>query len=86
MANLMNNGILPLAFVNEADYDAIDQEDVLVLKNIREQLEQAVSGKNIIVTNETKGKEIPVMLPLSERQKDILLAGGLLNYTKQQNQ
>ena len=86
MANLMNNGILPLAFANEADYDMIDQEDVLVLKDIREQLEQAVSGKNIMVTNETKGKEIPMTLSLSERQKDILLAGGLLNYTKKQNQ
>lgn len=86
MANLMNNGILPLAFANEADYDMIDQDDVLVLKDIRSQLEAAVGGKNIIVTNETKGKEIPVTLPLSERQKDILLAGGLLNYTKKQNQ
>lgn len=86
MANLMNNGILPLAFANEGDYDGIDQEDVLVLKDIRAQLEGAVAGKNIMVTNQTKGKEIPMVLALSERQKDILLAGGLLNYTKKQNQ
>lgn len=77
--NLINNGILPLEFVNEADYDKIDQSDSLVLENIRSIIEK---DGEIIVKNKTKGIEIPVKCQLSERGKGMILAGGLLNYTK----
>lgn len=80
-ANLINAGILPLTFANEADYDAIDQMDELELPEIRKAV--AESGK-IIVKNKTKGTEFEAVATLSQRQKDILMAGGLLNYTREQ--
>ncbi len=80
-ANLINAGILPLTFVNEADYDSISQGDELVLENVRAEIE---SGKSeLVVVNKTSGKEIPVLCELSGRTKDIILAGGLLDYTRE---
>ena len=80
-ANLINAGILPLTFVNEADYDAISQGDELVLDNVRAEIE---AGKSeLTVVNKTTGKEIPVLCELSGRTKDIILAGGLLDYTRE---
>jgi len=76
-ANLINAGILPLTFVNEA----ISQGDELVLDNIRAEIE---AGKSeLTVVNKTTGKEIPVLCELSGRTKDIILAGGLLDYTRE---
>ncbi|MCM1298519.1 MAG: aconitate hydratase [[Eubacterium] siraeum] len=77
--NLINNGILPLEFVSEADYDKIDQGDDLALENIKAIIE---GGKDIVVKDKTKGIEIPVKCELSERGKGMILAGGLLNFTK----
>ena len=77
-ANLLNSGILPLTFENEADYDRISLGDELELAGIREVIE---SGAKVVVKNKTTGDEIVCDLPLSERQKKICLAGGLLNYT-----
>ncbi len=78
-ANLINSGILPLVFEDETDYHRIDKGDVLVIDNAREQ----VSGGNIItVSNMTKGYDFEVRLAVSPRLRDVLLAGGLLNYTK----
>lgn len=79
MANLINSGILPLIFVNEKDYDDIDQDDRLVIENAIEQIRQ---GNVIIVKNLTKNREIKVGLNLSPRLKEVILAGGLLNYTR----
>ena len=80
-ANLINAGILPLTFVNEADYDRIDEGDELALENIRAQVE---GGKSeITLRNKTKGVDIPVLCELSGRTKDIILAGGLLDYTRE---
>ena len=80
-ANLINAGILPLTFVNESDYDAISQGDELVLDNVRAEIE---AGKSeLTVVNKTTGKEIPVLCELSGRTKDIILAGGLLDYTRE---
>lgn len=79
MANLVNAGIVPLTFVNESDYDAIDQGDVIEIKNVEAQLR---AGGKITVTNKTKGTEFKTAVSVSERQKDMLAAGGLLNYTK----
>lgn len=79
-SNLINAGILPLTFVNESDYDTISEGDVLKLPDIKKHL---IDGSDIVLINETTGKEIPVECPLSERTRDIILAGGLLNYTKE---
>lgn len=78
-ANLVNFGILPLTFVHESDYDKISAGDCLVLPNIREGLN---SGNTLKVVNTTTGQEITVAHDLSRRQIEIILAGGLLNYTR----
>ncbi len=77
-ANLVNAGILPLTFANEADYDKISLGDDLTISNI----ENGIKNGGIRLINKTTGEEIVVELELSDRQKDIVLAGGLLNYTK----
>ncbi|MEE1144172.1 MAG: aconitate hydratase, partial [Acutalibacteraceae bacterium] len=80
VANLINAGIIPLTFVNENDYDTIEKDDKLELNGIREAIKSG--EKEFTVINATKGNEIKVNLDFSERQRDMLLAGGLLNYTK----
>lgn len=77
--NLINNGILPLELVNEADYDKIEQGDELAVENIRKIISE---GGDIVVKNKTRNLEIPVKCELSDRGKGMMLAGGLLNYTK----
>ena len=79
MANLINAGILPLTFETESDYDRIDANDTIVIENAPEQIK---SGSVIKVKNATKNFEFNVILNASDRQKDMLYAGGLLNYTK----
>jgi len=79
MANLINAGIVPMTFANEADYDKIAQGDEIVITNIGEQLK---AGDTIKVTNKTKGFDFVANVSLSDRQKEMLYAGGLLNYTK----
>ncbi len=83
MANLINAGILPMTFVNEADYDRIDQMDELVMENVIAQIQ---AGNTVKVTNKTKGFDFAVSVDLSDRQKEMLIAGGLLNYTREKNQ
>ena len=81
-ANLINAGILPLTFVNEADYDKISQGDEIAIENVRADIE---AGKTqLTVKNKTTGAEIPVLCELTGRTKDIILAGGLLDYTREQ--
>lgn len=82
MANLINAGILPLTFKNEADYDTISQGDELVIENVRDQIQ---NGNEITVLNKTTGKGFTALLTVSDRQKDMLYAGGLLNYTKEKS-
>jgi len=82
MANLINSGILPLTFKNPADYDNVSLMDELKLPSILECIE---SGKNIILENLSTGKSIPLDIVLSDRQRKIMAAGGLLNYTKISN-
>ena len=79
-SNLINTGILPLTFVNEADYDKISQGDTLVMENIKDAV---LNAKDILVKNVTTGEEIMCKCELSSRAKDIILAGGLLNYTRE---
>lgn len=79
-ANLVNVGILPLTFVNEQDYELIDQGDQLKMENL---LEQIAEGNILILQNTTKNQEIKLQYDLSPREVEIVLAGGLLNYVKQ---
>jgi len=81
-ANLINAGILPLTFVNEVDYDKINQGDEIVLADVRADVEADMS--KLTVVNKTTGVEIPVLCELTGRTKDIILAGGLLDYTREQ--
>ncbi len=78
-ANLANTGILPLEFLKEGDYEGIDEMDELVLPHVREEIEK---GEEVTVENRTKGTAIKVKAVLSQRQREMVLAGGLLNYTK----
>jgi len=81
-ANLINAGILPLTFVNEADYEKIGQGDEIEIANVRADIE---AGKTqLTVVNKSTGAEIPVLCELTGRTKDIILAGGLLDYTREQ--
>ncbi len=81
-ANLANAGIIPLAFCKEADYDTVDQMDELELPDIRSALE---NNTKIIVKNKTKGTSFECDAVLTDRQRKMVLAGGLLNYTREQN-
>lgn len=76
--NLINYGILPLRFKDKADYDKINQGDVLVVKNVREQ----VSKGEFIVIDKTQGFELKAFVIFSDRQKEVMISGGQLNYVK----
>jgi aconitate hydratase len=78
-ANLINFGIIPLTFKTESDYDHIDSGDELEIPEIRKML---LENKPLIVKNLTKGIQFEVIYELSERQKNILLAGGMLSFIK----
>ncbi len=78
-ANLINAGIMPFTFVNSDDYDKIDTDDILSLDGIREKIE---NGKKVTVRNVTKNEEYELNYDYSDRQTAMILAGGLLNYTK----
>ncbi len=77
-ANLINFGIIPFELEEEA-YDKINQGDIIKVENIREGLE---SGGTPKVTNQTQGNQIAVKCVLTGRNREVLLAGGLLNYIK----
>ena len=77
-ANLINAGILPLTFVNADDYDKVEQDDELVIENAKGSLE---TGK-FELYDVTKNIRIPLAGDFSSRQCGMLLAGGLLPYTK----
>ncbi len=79
VANLINAGIIPLTFENAEDYDKLNQNDELVLTNV---LDGLTNGKMVLLDKTTNGK-ITLTCNFTERQKNTLLAGGLLKYTKQ---
>ncbi|MEM7174612.1 MAG: aconitate hydratase [Chlamydiota bacterium] len=74
--NLINFGILPLMFINDGDYEKIDQEDVLEINHVRDQISK---GSHVEITNKTKGMTLKVQHDLSERDLASVLAGGLIN-------
>jgi aconitate hydratase len=75
LANLVNMGIVPLVFQRGAESDKIEQGDRLIVAGIRQALD---TGKGIL-RNETRGFDLPVRVDVTDRQKDMLLKGGLLN-------
>lgn len=79
VANLINAGILPLTFENPADYDALQPGAQLRIDGIR----AGMAAGSLTLTDTAAGKSYPVVCGLTERQQAILLAGGLLNYTKE---
>ena len=81
VANLINAGIIPLTFVNEADYDKVSKDDELCFDGIATAIKNG--DTTFSVKNTTKGDSFEVNLDFSKRQRDMLLAGGLLNYTKE---
>lgn len=82
VANLINFGIVPMTLVNADDYTNFNEGDSLEIKDFA----AAVAGKTqATLVNKTNGKQAVLALNLSERQRAILLAGGRLNYTKQEN-
>jgi len=77
LANLINFGILPLTFSNPADYDGINLNDDIKFENIKSILENSKP-----LSAKVSGKEIKLNYDLTKRQKEILFAGGLLNWIK----
>jgi len=73
--NLCNFGIVPLTFVDEADYGKIEQGDKLSIKDVR----NGVKEGKVMLSDETKGLVIPLSCVTTDAQKKMLLAGGLLN-------
>ena len=79
VANLINFGIVPMTLANEADYDKFAEGDELSIVGFAD----AIKGKGeVTLVDKTSGAEAKLMLNLTERQRSILAAGGLLNYTK----
>ena len=81
-ANLINNGILPMTFENEEDYDRIAQGDQLELPGIRGAVE--AGSETVVLRNVTKDESYVMRMPFTERQKQMILAGGLICYTRSQ--
>lgn len=78
-SNLINSGIMPLVFEREEDYDLIDVNDRLELVDA---ISQVKAGGLITIRNITKDIDIRLRLELSTREREMILAGGLLNLTK----
>ena len=77
-ANLINNGIVPLEFKNEADYNKVDLLDELVIDDIKE----ALTKGSVKVKNISKNSEFEVLIDLTEKEIQVIKAGGRLNYVK----
>ena len=80
VANLINVGILPLTFKNSEDYDRLNLNDTLTFSDVHSGMDKGV----IMMKDETTGESFELSCSFTERQKDILKAGGLLAYTKEQ--
>ena len=80
VANLINFGIVPFTLKNEDDYDKIAELDKIMIEGFAEAVR---SADGAILKDTSKGIDIPLVLNLTERQRKILLSGGMLQYTKQ---
>ncbi|MFQ3549686.1 MAG: aconitate hydratase [Armatimonadota bacterium] len=81
--NLINFGILPLILSNPSDYDILNQMDDILIPDLTELLKEGSSDINVYI--KTSGQRITVKHDLSERERDMVLAGGRLNYIKSKN-
>lgn len=79
VANLINAGILPLTFADTDDYNRLTEGSVLELTDIQKGMERGT----VIMKDTASGAEIPLVCSLTDRQRAIVTAGGLLNYTKE---
>lgn len=80
-ANLINNGIIPLVFENEDDYDKIDVMDELVIEDTLKQIKNDV----VTVKNKNRNEEYKMVFNVTDRQRDMIKFGGLLNMMKENN-
>jgi aconitate hydratase len=80
-SNLINFGILPLAFIDPSDYEKIETGDTINVQSIRDQLKNA--NDNIVL--KVNGKIIECQNGFSKRERDVLLTGGIINYVKKQS-
>lgn len=78
-ANLINFGIVPATFASEADYDALAPGDALEVAGFRAAVEK---GNALTLRNATKGTEIALKIDLLDKERAVLLAGGMLNYAR----
>jgi len=78
-ANLVNFGIVPLTFSDQEDYNFLETNDNIEITNIIKALKK---NQPIVIENKNSDRKISFEYNLSQRQKDIIIAGGLLNYTK----
>lgn len=78
-SNLINFGILPLTFLHEKDYDSLNRDDHLQVPDVQKQIK---SGKPVMIINKTRGNEFFMSLEVQGREKELLLAGGLLNFVR----
>ena len=81
MANLVNFGIAPITLASEADYDKIAEGDEIMIEGFAEAIKSKDSATLVV---KKTGERVPLVLNFSARQREILLAGGTLNYTKTQ--
>lgn len=81
-SNLINFGILPLLFVNEEDYERVEQGDRLIMRDIKLSIE---NDQDIVIENSSKGYTFKVKSNLNEREKRLILKGGLLPYIRQKS-
>ena len=78
-SNLINFGIVPAVFVDESDYDGVGEEDSVEIPDLRGRIER---GEHILLKDKTGNVEIELVCELSGKEREILLAGGVLNHVK----
>lgn len=83
-SNLINSGILPFEFEQSSDYDLIEEGDQLSIINLKEAIE--LNQTQLTVTNQSKQSTFTVHLPLSPREKEAILAGGIINLIRQREE
>ena len=83
-SNLINSGILPFEFEQSSDYDLIEEGDQLSITNLKEAIE--LNQTQLTVTNQSKQSTFTVHLPLSPREKEAILAGGIINLIRQREE
>ncbi|MGN9120261.1 aconitate hydratase [Turicibacter bilis] len=83
-SNLINSGILPFEFEQSSDYDLIEEGDRLSIINLKEAIE--LNQTQLTVTNQSKQSTFTVHLPLSPREKEAILAGGIINLIRQREE